>query len=36
LGQVDKVVFHLASSDNAGGVMRTPSYFCMDGIRIKN
>lgn len=35
LGQVDKVVFHLASSDNVGGTMRTPSYFCMDGIRIR-
>lgn len=35
LGQVDKVVFHLASSDNVGGVMKTPSYFCMDGIRIR-
>lgn len=36
LGVVNKVVFHLASSDNVAGVMRTPSYFCMDGIRIKN
>lgn len=36
LGQVDKVLFHLASSDNVAGVMRTPSYFCLDGIRIKN
>lgn len=35
LGQVDKVVFHLESSDNVNGKMRTPSYFCLDGIRIK-
>lgn len=35
LGVVDKVVFYLESSDNANGKMRTPSYFCLDGIRIK-
>ncbi|TXH21334.1 MAG: DUF4465 domain-containing protein [Chitinophagaceae bacterium] len=35
LGVVDKVVFHLESSDNLNGKMRTPSYFCLDGIRIK-
>lgn len=35
LGVVDKVVFHLESSDVIDGVMRTPPYFCMDGIRLK-
>lgn len=38
LGVVSKVVFHLASSDveEGTGRMRTPPYFCLDGIRIKN
>ncbi len=36
LGQVNKVVFHLESSDRTStGAMRTPSYFCLDGIRLK-
>lgn len=35
LGEVDKVVFHLESSDQINGLMRTPPYFCIDGIRIK-
>ncbi|GHT66652.1 hypothetical protein AGMMS50239_28450 [Bacteroidia bacterium] len=35
LGQVDKVVFYLDSSDkDANGNMRTPPYFCIDGIRL--
>jgi hypothetical protein len=37
LGQVDKVVFYLDSSDkDADGNMRTPPYFCIDGIRLSN
>ena len=38
LGVVSKVVFHVASSDieERTGRMRTPPYFCLDGIRIKN
>ena len=38
LGVVSKVVFHVASSDVEEGTdrMRTPPYFCLDGIRIKN
>lgn len=36
LGIIDKVVFNLDSSDkDANGDMRTPAYFCIDGIRIK-
>lgn len=36
LGLVNKVVFYLDSSDkDANGKMRTPPYFCLDGIRIK-
>ena len=36
LGLVNKVVFYLDSSDkDSNGKMRTPPYFCMDGIRIK-
>lgn len=36
LGSVDKVVFYLDSSDkDSNGKMRTPPYFCMDGIRLK-
>ena len=37
LGEVSKVVFHVASSDIEAGTgrMRTPPYFCLDGIRIK-
>lgn len=35
LGEVDKVVFHMDSSDKIAGVMRTPAYFCLDGIRLK-
>jgi hypothetical protein len=37
LGQVDKVVFYLDSSDkDANGNMRTPPYFCIDGIRLSD
>lgn len=38
LGIVDKVAFELESTDRdeATGRMRTPAYFCLDGIRIKN
>lgn len=37
LGEVDKLVFYLESSDvdSDTGKMRTPSYFCIDGIRLK-
>ena len=36
LGEVDRVVFHLDSSDKDGeGVMRTPSWFCLDGFQLK-
>lgn len=36
LGAVDKLVFRLSSSDvDGGGNMRTPPYFCLDGIRIR-
>lgn len=37
LGEVDKVMFHLESSDVEAGTgrMRTPAYFCLDGIRIR-
>lgn len=37
LGAVDRLVFKLSSSDTDGaGNMRTPPYFCLDGIRIKH
>lgn len=37
LGKVDKIVFNLDSSDkDESGIMRTPPYFCLDGIRLKN
>jgi hypothetical protein len=37
LGEVDKVVFYLDSSDkDQNGNMRTPPYFCIDGIRLSN
>jgi hypothetical protein len=36
LGTVNKVVFNMDSSDKDGsGRMRTPPYFCLDGIRLK-
>lgn len=37
LGVVDKIVFNLESSDIEAGTgrMRTPAYFCLDGIRIQ-
>lgn len=36
LGTVDKIIFRLSSSDTDGaGNMRTPPYFCLDGIRIR-
>lgn len=37
LGVVNKVVFYLESTDIESGTgrMRTPAYFCLDGIRIK-
>lgn len=36
LGTVDKVVFYIDSSDKDGqGKMRTPSWFCLDGIQLK-
>lgn len=37
LGEVDKVVFYLDSSDkDENGRMRTPAWFCVDGIQLKN
>lgn len=37
LGTVDKVVFYLDSSDkDASGNMRTPAWFCLDGIQLEN
>lgn len=37
LGTVDKVVFYLDSTDkDASGNMRTPAWFCLDGIQLKN
>ena len=37
LGVVDKIVFDLESTDieEGTGRMRTPAYFCLDGIRIQ-
>ena len=36
LGEVDKISFNIDSSDKTeSGVIRTPSYFCIDGIRLK-
>ena len=36
LGTVDKVVFNLESSDvDSEGNIRTPAWFCIDGIRLK-
>lgn len=36
LGTVDKVVFYLESTDiNTDGNMRTPAWFCLDGIQLK-
>lgn len=35
LGKVDKIVFNLESTDKTAGVMNTPNYFCLDGIRFK-
>jgi hypothetical protein len=35
LGKVDKVIFNLESTDKTAGVMNTPNYFCLDGIRFK-
>jgi hypothetical protein len=37
LGTVNKVVFYLESTDvDVNGVMRTPSWFCLDGFQLKN
>jgi hypothetical protein len=33
LGKVNKIVFYLESTDKTAGVMNTPNYFCLDGIR---
>lgn len=37
LGEVDKLVFSLESSDvdDITGEMKTPPYFCLDGIRLR-
>lgn len=37
LGMVDKIIFNLDSSDkDSSGKMRTPPYFCLDGIVLQN
>lgn len=37
LGDVDKVAFYMDSSDkDASGAMRTPAWFCLDGIQLKH
>ncbi len=37
LGEVDKVVFYLDSSDkDDNGNMKTPPFFCLDGILLRN
>lgn len=37
LGTINKLVFHLSSSDtDVTGNMRTPPYFCLDGIRLRH
>lgn len=36
LGNVDSLKFTLTSSDNSGGYMNTPSYFCMDNFQTLN
>lgn len=35
LGKVTKLIFDFESSDVTAGVMNTPAYFCIDGIRFK-
>ncbi|MGN0282360.1 MAG: DUF4465 domain-containing protein [Prevotella sp.] len=36
LGVVDKVVFYIDSSDkDSNGIMRTPSWFCLDGFQFE-
>ena len=36
LGEVDKVVFYLDSSDkDENGRMRTPAWFCLDGLQLR-
>lgn len=30
LGNVDSLIFKLSSSDNTGGYLNTPNYFCLD------
>lgn len=36
LGNVDSLVFKLTSSDNSGGYMNTPNYFCLDNFTTLN
>ena len=36
LGNVDSLIFTLSSSDNTGGYMNTPSYFCADNFTTLN
>ncbi|MET6996563.1 DUF4465 domain-containing protein [Chitinophaga defluvii] len=37
LGTVSKIRFYLSSSDtDDNGVMKTPAYLCVDGLRVKN
>ena len=36
LGNVDSLIFKLSSSDNSGGYMNTPNYFCLDNFTTLN
>lgn len=36
LGNADSLVFKLSSSDNSGGFMNTPGFFCIDNITTLN
>ena len=36
LGNVDSLVFNLTSSDNTGGYMNTPNFFCLDNFTTSN
>ena len=35
LGEVEEIYFTLSSSDNGGGSMNTPAYFCMDRLTVE-
>ena len=36
IGNVDSLVFSLTSSDNTGGYMNTPNFFCLDNFTTSN